>query len=113
MASNADVKGGSVTAAGVSKIDDIIVTGFLLTGFSDQKQVIALNSFPNPSLASFSIAMAKETTIIEIYNSKGQLVYKAIPENEILPVEKTFPSGMYFIKASQDGKVSVIKHLVK
>lgn len=113
MTSNTDILGGIVAATGTSKIDDIIVTGMLITGLADQKEPKGLSTFPNPSLSTFSIATAIGTSLIEIYNSNGQLVYKTIPENEILTVEKALPAGMYFIKATSNGKVSFVKHIVR
>jgi uncharacterized membrane protein len=112
MTSNIDVKGGNVAATGITKIDDIVVTGMLITSLSDQKETKVLSTFPNPSVSTFSIAMARKTSLIEIYNIKGQLVFKTIPENEIETVDKPFPAGLYFIKAMQNGKVNLIKHIV-
>jgi hypothetical protein len=113
MTSNIDVKGGNVTATGITKIDDIVVTGMPLTGVTDQKVANGIFTFPNPSASAFSIATIKETSLIEIYNTNGQVVYKAIPENEILTVEKPLPAGLYFIKVTQDGKANLIKHIVR
>jgi hypothetical protein len=113
MTSNIDVKGGNVTATGITKIDDIIVTGMLVTSLADQKEAKGLSTFPNPSKSTFSIDLARETSLVEIYNAKGQLVFKTIPENEIETVDKPFPTGLYFIKAMQNGKVNLIKHVVK
>ena len=113
MASNNDISLPAITPNGVSKIDDIIITGMLITGMRDRNETTGLSTFPNPSKSSFSIALLRETSLIEIYNSNGQLVYKAIPENEILPVTKSLPAGLYFIKATHDGKVNFIKHIVR
>lgn len=113
MASNTDISLPAITGAGISKIDDIFVTGMLITGLSGQKASPGLSSFPNPSTSAFSIDLAKKTSLIEIYNSNGQLVYKTVPENEILTVEKPLPAGLYFIKASQNSKVNLVKHIVK
>jgi len=112
IASNKDINTGNVTPSGISKIDDIIVTGMPLTGLTDQKEAKGLNTFPNPSKLSFTISMTRETSLLEIYNAKGQLVFKAIPENEIQSVEKPLPAGLYFVKATQNGKVNLIKHIV-
>lgn len=113
MASNTDVTLAAITPNGVSKIDDIIVTGLLITGLADQKEEKGLNTFPNPSTSSFSISLGKESSLVEIFNSKGQVVYKAIPENDILNVEKILPAGLYFIKSTRDGKAKFIKHIVR
>jgi len=113
MTSNTDVSLPAIITAGVSKIDDLIVTGMPNTGIYDKQETKSMRTFPNPSSASFSISMEKGTSLIEIYNSNGQLVYKAFPENEILPVNKSLPAGLYFIKATQGGKVNLIKHIVR
>jgi hypothetical protein len=111
MASNIDVLGGNVSAAGISKIDDIVVTGTLITGFENMKKD-QLKSFPNPSSSLFSVSAPGEITRLEIFNNKGQLVYRAVTENEIIKVEKSFPAGMYLIKATSKGEVRSIKHLI-
>lgn len=113
MTSNTDVNTGNVTAAGISKIDDIVVTGMPITGIKDHKAAKEIFSFPNPSSSSFSIATTRGTSTIEIYNTNGQLVYNTIPENEILIIEKPLPVGLYFIKATQNGTVNFIKHIVR
>lgn len=112
MASNSDVLGGNVSANGISKIDDIVVTGTVLTGI-DENEVRQLASFPNPSFSSFSISIPEKTSGIEIYNNKGQLVYQALPEKEIITVDKSLPTGMYFIKTTAKGKVQMIKHIIE
>lgn len=113
MVSNKDINTGNVTPAGVSKIDDIVVTGMPLTGIAVQNAAKGIYTYPNPSASAFSIAISRGTSLIEIYNTNGQLVYKTIPENEMLTVEKPLPSGLYFIKVTQDGKVNFIKHIVR
>ncbi len=113
MVSNKDVNTGNVTPAGVSKIDDIVVTGMPLTGITVQKAAKGICTYPNPSASAFSIATSRGASLIEIYNTNGQLVYKTIPENEILTVEKPLPAGLYFVKVTQDGKVNFIKHIVR
>lgn len=113
MVSNKDVSLPAITAAGVSKIDDIVVTGMPLTGITDQKASEGMFTFPNPSASMFSIATTRGTSLIEIYNTNGQLVYKIIPENEILLVDKSLPAGLYFIKTIQDGKINFTKHIVR
>jgi len=113
MASNNDISLPAITPNGVSKIDDIIVTGMPLTGITDQKASEGISTFPNPSASTFSIATTRGTSLIEIYNTSGQLVYKIIPENEILLVDKSLPAGLYFIKATLEGKVNFTKHIVR
>lgn len=113
MTTNTDVNGGNVTAAGVAKIDEILVTGAVYMGIEPIKKETVGSTFPNPSSSAFSIALNNETSEVDIYNDKGQLVYKTIPENRTLAVEKIFPSGMYIIKTMAKGKSSFVKHIVR
>ncbi len=113
MASNKDISLPAITTAGVSKIDDIIVTGMPNTGFNNRQEAKVLGTYPNPSTTSFSISLGEKTSLIEIYNSNGQLVYKSIPDNEILTVKKTLPAGLYFVKATANDKVYLLKHIVR
>jgi hypothetical protein len=112
MTSNADVLGGNVSANGVSKIDDIIITGMPLTGI-DEVEAQKLNSFPNPSFSDFSVSTPAGTTTVEIFNNCGQLVYSTLPEKETISIEKPLPAGMYFIKAIAKDKTQLIKHIIK
>jgi hypothetical protein len=113
MATNTDVNGGTVAATGISKIDDIIVTGILITGLNDEEQAQILGTYPNPSTSSFTVNLKDETSELEIFNSNGQSVYKIVPECTKVTVEKTFPAGLYFVKATSNGKVSLVKHIIK
>ncbi len=112
MTSNIDVLGGSIFASGVSKIDEIIVTGMPTTGI-EETEAQQLNAFPNPSGSTFSISIPNGINGIEIYTNSGQLVYSAIPEKELINVQKSLPAGLYFIKAMSNGKVEIIKHIVQ
>ena len=111
MTSNTDVLGGAVTPAGISKIDEIIVTGILLTG-TDVTEVSTLFSYPNPSSSEFTLTLPIGNNILDIFNSKGQLVYHTDSQDQILTVRPDLPSGLYFIKNTNGDKVQTIKHIV-
>lgn len=112
MTTNNDVLGGNVAAVGVSKIDDIIVTGMPITGI-ETTEAIPVSSFPNPSVSVFTITAPTGTTGIEIYNNRGQMVYHAIPEKAVVRIEQSLPAGMYFIKVISNEKINCIKHIVE
>jgi len=112
MASNMDVNGGNVSPGGISKIDDIVVTGMLITGVETQEASL-LSSFPNPSSGSFSVSLANKTTSLDIFNNKGQLVYHAIPDSEGISVVQPLPAGIYIIRAVSDKGVQTLKHIAR
>jgi hypothetical protein len=112
MTTNDDVLGGNVSANGISKIDEIIVTGMPLTGI-DEMVNQNVQSYPNPSISSFSISVPANTTYIELFNSQGHKVYSVFPETEIVPIDISLSSGLYFIIATVKGKTQIIKHIVK
>ncbi len=112
MTSNIDVLGGNVFATGVSKIDEIIVTGMPITGIEETEDQQP-HTFPNPSGSSFSISIPNAINRIEIYTNSGTLVYSAIPEKGLMSIEKSLPTGLYFIKAISKGKVTIIKHILQ
>ena len=103
---------GNVTAVGISKIDDIVVTGILSTGVNDI-ELQQFKTFPNPSTSSFSVSLPKGISSLEIYNNIGKLVYKTIPEKEIIIIGKSLPAGIYFVKATTNNGTQVIKHIIK
>jgi hypothetical protein len=113
MNTNNDILGGSVAATGISKIDEIIVTGSVNTGISNDLQAQKLRTFPNPSTSAFSIEFVGETTAVEIYNNLGQLIYMAIPDGNIIRVNNAFLPGLYYVKATTKGKANFVKHIVK
>ncbi len=113
MTSNTDVNGGNVTATGISKLDEIFVTGMLLTGVAENETKPSLSTYPNPSGSAFTVTLPNETSEVEIFNNSGQSVYTTIPLHDRIQVEKSFPSGLYIVKATSNGRVSYVKHIVR
>jgi len=113
MTSNTDINGGNVTATGISKIDDIIVTGSVLTGLELNKPIATIRTYPNPSTSSFTIELGDNTSQVDIFNSNGKLVYSRISANKTFLIEKTLPSGMYLIKTIGKDRTYYTKHLIE
>ena len=53
------------------------------------------------------------TSEVEIFNNSGQSVFKTIQLNDKIQVERTFPSGLYIVKATSNGHFSYVKHIVR
>lgn len=113
MTSNNDVNGGTVAATGISKIDEIMVYGMLLTGIEEDRVQNTFYSYPNPSSGRFSIVLPSESKGIEIYGSNGQLVAKELQTEGEIKISKSLAPGLYFIKSVSDAKITTIKHIVK
>jgi len=113
MTSNNDVNGGTVAATGISKIDEILVAGMLLTDIGESRVQNTLYTYPNPSSGAFSIVLPARTSQVEIYGSNGQLVANELQTDSEIKMEKALTPGLYFIKSISDSKVTTIKHIVK
>ncbi len=113
MTTNTDVNGGTVAATGVSKIDEIVVTGNPITGIDETAGTKELYTYPNPSAAAFSVSVPWGTTGIEIFNSNGQMVLSALPDKGCVKIEKALPAGLYFVIATMNDKAAFVKHIIK
>jgi hypothetical protein len=104
MTSNTSVSGATVLSNGPSKIDDIIITGVLISSF--------VPSFDNPCKISISQNIPENTltvfstetmSVIAVYDIVGNLVY--CTENSsthILMNTLPFQKGIYIIKVMFD-----------
>ncbi len=112
MTSNNDINGGSITAAGVTKIDDIVVTGVLQTGIN-HIGTSYFKTFPNPSASTFTVSVPEGTQKIEVYNNIGKLVYETIPVKGNNIIDESLPAGLYFVKITVKGRVDIVKHIIR
>lgn len=73
-------------------------------------------AYPNPFTTSFSIILksqSDENAKIEIFDVVGKLmqIIPAVAPNIPFTVENNFPTGMYIIHSTQNGKTQIIKIL--
>jgi hypothetical protein len=100
----------------------ITVVPSLITGVIDEGNFYqTLKLFPNPTNGSVAISYSlpkSSDVVVEVYNSYGQLVKEITNEKQTAGRQETvfdaqkLAAGIYFVKVSVDGNVTVLK-LVK
>lgn len=99
MTSNDNTSGGTVTEAGESKIDDIMVTGFNNTGVETALVVNSVAMYPNPCNGVLNISTIEEIEFVEIYNLQGARVARyQIGQNETSISTASMNAGMYIVR---------------
>lgn len=100
MVTNNDINGGSVAATGVSKIDDIIVTGNAITTVDDIEPGRQFSVYPNPSDGFFTVEHGLGAGELVIYDISGKIVYnKTLPGLQEKINLSGLEPGVYFISA--------------
>ncbi|MBU0764686.1 MAG: T9SS type A sorting domain-containing protein [Bacteroidetes bacterium] len=98
MTSNLDINGGTVDSTGISKIDDVIVTGISGSGIRETVYAGSLNIFPNPCSETLNIRSTNNIDFIGIFDISGS---KVISENgnslDFQMDVSALKQGMYFV----------------
>ena len=99
MTSNIGIGGGSVGAAGISKIDDIVIKGTTISGVEQVLLNSGITTYPNPAITSININSNENINEISIYNFAGQCVYSSKINSDNVSIDATgFDAGLYIIK---------------
>jgi len=98
MTSNYDLNGSTVLSTGISKIDDIIVTGTAVSGIESNNFDNIVNIYPNPSNGSFVIENTSDITFIRFFNIVGKCVYEKENSFDKQINLSGFDKGIYFIQ---------------
>jgi len=113
--SNLDINGNALLASGITKIDDIIITGELMTNtsnlFSNNR---SLKVYPNPSNGTFIIDNLTDVNSLQVINILGKTVYfnNDISEGQINI--NNLDKGIYFVQSLQnDNTITIVKVIVK
>lgn len=80
---------------------------FTLIGLASQL-VDQISVFPNPSQSQFTLDLGtiRDHTLVELFNSNGQMVHKAeYRSQDQITLTTEVPSGLYFLKVQTDGQL--------
>ncbi|HOE04348.1 MAG TPA: T9SS type A sorting domain-containing protein [Bacteroidales bacterium] len=99
MTSNTSTSDATVDAAGVSKIDDIVVTGFSNTGIETTLVINSVAMYPNPCNGILNLTADEEIAFTEIYNLQGALVARQLAgSNEATLSTELLNAGIYIVR---------------
>jgi hypothetical protein len=98
MTSNLDINGNTLVAAGISKIDDIVITGQTISGISAEELDNSVAVYPNPCSERMIVTASKRISSAEIYSITGSRVLRLMTNQSTLniPVGDLLP-GRYFL----------------
>ena len=107
MTDNVSVSDGTVDAAGISKIDDLVVAGIQPSGFVAEIYNSETMVYPNPCDDLLNIESSEDITSIEIYNIQGSKVMVVTNNSsDLFQVNVSeLNAGLYFVKIYSSNEV--------
>lgn len=114
--SNTDINGGTVTSAGWSMIDDILLTGVSTLGTEEILFTNRLKLFPTPNDGNFTLASSVEMVKAEVCDLAGNTLliqdWPSLQYSVRMPEAKP---GMYLLRVSfkDQDKPSTVRFIVE
>ena len=108
MTSNTNILGNNVDSVGMSRIDDIIITGTYFNYVEDISENDFINIYPNPTGGIFRIQNTMKIQSVEIYNISEKKVYAASKNKQQTSIEinlSGLPKGIYIAKIYIGSKI--------
>lgn len=105
MTSNFDINGAEVLSTGTTKIDDILMTGTVITGINENENQQIVKVYPNPASDKITIESAENIAQIDIINTTGAMVATAQPNQNIFTYEGKLAAGVYFVCVKSSDKM--------
>ncbi len=115
MTTNNNSNGGTVAASGINKIDDIYITGKLIsTAVNEQGERVAFSISPNPSDGPVRIISPELISKVEFINYSGSVILSMEKVNSYkLFVESSLvKKGVYFIRLTTHSGKKGINQLI-
>jgi hypothetical protein len=114
MTSNIGVAGDSVTNLGITKIDDIIITGEIVDGMEDMISKNQIKIFPNPSEGDISIENLHNMKDIKILDIVGNCVYSEANISDKTINVSHLSKGIYIVQiSSMDEEIFIQKLIIE
>jgi hypothetical protein len=112
VSSNIDINGGTVLSTGISKIDDIVITGSVLSGIHVSEAENLIKIYPNPCNGKFYVENYNNINKIDIFNILGKCIYTN--ENIFGPRINLsgFEKGVYLVQITTKGKKILTHKLI-
>jgi hypothetical protein len=115
MTTNINSAGGTVTAAGIDKIDDIYVAGELFTGLNELTSPAAFTITPNPSDGPVTVRSVEVIAAMEVTDLFGRIVYinPAVNKTELTLQNGWLTKGSYLVRIhTRTGQTGTRKMIV-
>ncbi|MFU8844964.1 MAG: T9SS type A sorting domain-containing protein [Bacteroidales bacterium] len=113
VTSNTDINGNPVQADGSSLIDDIVITGTLITNSIDSHSAFQTVLYSNPGKGSITIGDIEGISKIEVIESSGKVIYQKAIQSETSLVISDLGPGVYFVNLYEKSKlIRTLKALV-
>lgn len=115
MTSNINSAGGQVTASGIDKIDDIVMTGKLInTALWERDLLLNLSVYPNPCTDRIRIVSPETLISLDITDETGRVVVSEQPAHkEVFLDTGDLPAGCYFIRATTISSRAFISRFIR
>jgi hypothetical protein len=101
MTTNTNSSGGTVAATGINKIDDIYLTGKLIsTAVAEHQGSASFSVSPNPAAGPFEVSAQEPIESIDITDLNGRIVFfsKDLRANSIAIQSNILGSGNYMVR---------------
>lgn len=116
MRSDTAITGSLVQATGISKIDNILIKGSIVTNTKDITSGNAISIFPNPSAGIVNLRLNENYERMEVYTSTGQKIVEKSLEGTRSQIQtdlSAFPRSMYLIRLVNQREIQTWKLLLK
>jgi len=102
MTSDTSSTGSTIQPEGISKIDEIVVTGTSTLGVNEILYATSLNISPNPNSGSCEITSPEPLDKLMIFDMNGRNVYQNDSPGLTTRLNLTLPPGIYIVTAQHE-----------
>jgi hypothetical protein len=104
---------GSTALVSFSDLRFFSLKEFNFTGIATPETKVAINVYPNPTVADVSVKSTKNIIGLELYNLQGQKLLQLRPESlETTVALAAYPAGVYLLQVVDESGI-IIKKIIK